>query len=81
MDVLDFLGFPGPGTSDGKESACSTRDWVQSLGWEDPLDKGRIPILVFLPGELHGQRSLAVYSPWGHTESNTTEQLTLGVPK
>ena len=63
MDVLDFLGFPGPGTSDGKESACSTRDWVQSLGWEDPLEKGRIPILVFLPGELHGQRSLAGNSP------------------
>ena len=23
----------------------------------------------------HGQRSLAGYSPWGHTESDTTEQL------
>ena len=25
--------------SDGKESACSTGDWVQSLGWEDLLEK------------------------------------------
>ena len=25
--------------SDGKESACNVRDWVQSLGWEDPLEK------------------------------------------
>ena len=29
-----------------------------------------------LPGEFHGQRSLVSYSPWGHKESDTTEQLT-----
>ena len=23
------------------------------------------PTLVFLPGEFHGQRTLAGYSPWG----------------
>ena len=28
---------------------------------------------VFLPGESHGQRSLAGYSPWGHNESHMTE--------
>ena len=32
---------------------------------------------VFLPGESQGQRSLAGYSPWGRTELDTTEQLTL----
>ena len=31
--------------------------WVLSLGWEDPLEKGLLPILVFLPGEFNGQRS------------------------
>ena len=31
------------------------------------------PTLVLLPGESGGQRSLAGYSPWGHTESGTTE--------
>ena len=31
-------GFSG--ASDSKESACSTRDLVRSLGWEDPLEKG-----------------------------------------
>ena len=31
---------------------------------------------VFLPGEFHGQRSLADYS---HTESNATERLTLSL--
>ena len=34
-----FLGFPGG--SDGKESAHSVETWVQSLGWEDPLEKGK----------------------------------------
>ena len=29
-----------------------------------------------MPGEFHGQRSLAGYSPWGRKESDTTEQLT-----
>ena len=30
-------------------------------------------IPVFLPGESHGQRSLAGYSPWGCKESDMTE--------
>ena len=33
------------------------------------------PTSVFLPGESHGQRSLAGYSPQGHKESDMTEQL------
>ena len=37
----------------------------------------REPSPVFLSGEFHGQRSLAGYSPRGHKESDTTEQLTL----
>ena len=31
------------------------------------------PTPVFLPGESHGQRSLAAYNPQGHKESDTTE--------
>ena len=30
------------------------------------------PTPVFLPGESHGQRSLAGYSLWGRKEVNTT---------
>ena len=33
------------------------------------------PTTVFLPGKLHGQRSLAGYSLWGRKESDTTERL------
>ena len=32
------------------------------------------PTAVFFPGESQGQRSLAGYSAWGHTESDTTER-------
>ena len=34
------------------------------------------PTPVFLPGEFHGQRSLAGYSPWGRKELDTMERLT-----
>ena len=49
--------------------------WVQSLGWEDPWRRAWQPTPIFWPGESHGQRSLVGYSPWGCTESDTTEQL------
>ena len=50
---------------------------VRFLGQEDSLEKGMAPSPVLLPGESHGQRSLAGYSPRGHKGSDTTEQLTL----
>ena len=28
-----------------------------------------------MPGKFYGERSLASYSPWGHKESDMTEQL------
>ena len=31
-------GFPG--SSDGRESSCNPKTWVQALGWEDPLEEG-----------------------------------------
>ena len=33
------------------------------------------PTPVFFPGESHGQRSLASYSPWGSKKSDKTERL------
>ena len=49
--------------------------WVQFLGQQDPLGEKWQPTPVFLPGESHGQRNLADYSPKGRKESDTTEQL------
>ena len=47
--------------------------WVGSLGWEDPLEKGRLPTPVFWPGEFHG-----LTSPWDR-ESDTPELCTASV--
>ena len=44
-------------------------------GQEAPLEKEMAPTPVLLPGESHGQRGLAGYSPWGHEKSGTTERL------
>ena len=48
---------------------------VQSLGWEDPLEKEMSIHSSILPRKSHGQRSLEGYSPWGCKESDTTERL------
>ena len=65
----------GPDGSDDSLPAM-WETWVRYLGQEDPLEKG-MASPVFLPGESHGQRSLVGHSPWGHKESDMTEQLTL----
>ena len=49
-------GFPD--TSVGKESACNAGDLARSLGWEDPLEKGKAThssILAWrIPWTIHG---------------------------
>ena len=47
--------------------------WVQSLGWEDPLEKEMAAHSSILAEKSHGQRRLAGYGPWGHKESDMTE--------
>ena len=42
--------------------------WVGKILWK----RERLPTPVFWPGEFHG-----LYRPWGHKESDTTEQLSL----
>ena len=69
-----------PGSSDGNESAYNAGDLgsIPGLG-RFPWRRKWQPTPVFLPGESHGQRNLAGYSPWGHKESHTTEWLTLSL--
>ena len=50
---------------------------VRSLSLEDLKEKGMTTQSTILPGEFHGQRSLAGLSPWAHKESDKTERLTL----
>ena len=71
--------FPG-GTS-CKEPSCQCRrhkryrfsPWVSKIPWRRAWQ----PTPVFSPGECHGQRSLAGYSPWGSQELDTPEPLTM----
>ena len=48
---------------------------VRALGWEDPLEKEMATTPVLLPGQSHGLRSVAGYSPRGLKEMDTTERL------
>ena len=60
------------GSQAPRRAVCGTRvdPWVGKIPWRRKWQ----PTPVFLPGELHGQRSLACYSPWGHKESDMTER-------
>ena len=57
--------LPIPDGSVVKNPPAMQETQVQSLGWQDPLEKEMAtqPTPVFLPREIHGQRSLAGYSP------------------
>ena len=65
VEILHSLWSNGfPCGSDGKESACHVGDlgWIPGLG-KFPGEREQLPTPVFLPGKLHGQKSLAAYSP------------------
>ena len=68
--------LPGD-NSTGKEPTCQCRRDKRhgldpSVG-KIPWRRSWQPAPVFLPGKSHGQRGLAVYSPWGRNESGMTE--------
>ena len=50
--------------------------WVQSLGWEDPLEKGKATYSSIVAWRI----PWTIHSPWGHKESDTTERLSLPSP-
>ena len=68
--------FGLPSWLSGKESACQCRrhvfnPWVGKIPWKRKWQSTP----VSLPGKSHEQRSLVGYSPWGHKELDTTQQL------
>ena len=50
-------------TKNMSANAGDIGDEAQSLGREDSPERAWQPTPVFLPGESHGQRGLAGYSP------------------
>ena len=65
------------GGLDDKEYTCNVGDLglIPGLGRSPGGGHGN-PLQCSCLENPHGQRSLAGYSPWGHKESDTTEQLT-----
>ena len=53
---------------------------VQSLGWEDALEKGMATHSSTLAWRIPWTEEPGSYCPWGRKESDTTEQLTLPLP-
>ena len=51
--------------------------WVQSLGWEDPLEKKMATTPVFLPENPMGRETWQS-TVHGVTKTDTTEQLSAG---
>ena len=59
-----------------KNPLAMRETWVRSLDWEQPLDKGMATHSSMLAWIIPvDQRNLADDSPWGHKESDMTEQL------
>ena len=52
---------------------------IQFLSQEDPLEEEMATYPVFLPGESHGQRSLAGCSLWGCKELDMTERQSMHI--
>ena len=58
-----------------KNSPAMQEAWVQSLGWEDPLEEGMATHSSILAWRIPW---IEKPGPWGHKESDTTEWLSLG---
>ena len=60
-----------------KNPPAMQETWVRSLGWGDPLEKGMAAHSSILAWEIPWTEKAGGLNPWGHKESDTTEQLTL----
>ena len=69
------VGFPGAQTVKVclQRRRPRFRAWVRKIPWRREWQ----PTPAFWPGESHGQRSLAGYSPQGRKDWDVTEHLTL----
>ena len=59
--MYTLTGFPGG--SDGKNPPAMQETWVQSLGWEDPLEKGMTTHSSILAWRIREQRGMLGYCP------------------
>ena len=75
LKMYTFYGLPrwpsvkNLPTSTGRLKRPGFNPWIKKISWRRAWQ----PTPVFLPREPDGQRSLAGFSPQGHTESDITE--------
>ena len=78
LEIVELITKTGKNMfSGGSDSKRNLPAMQETQGWEDWVGKilWRREWLftpVFWPGELHGQKSLEVYSSRGHKESDTS---------
>ena len=58
-----------------EKAPAMQENWVLSLSWEDPLEKGMATHSSILAWRIPWIGEPVGYSPWGRKESDTTEQL------
>ena len=74
LKIQSISQWASPVTQMLKNLPAVQETWIRYLGQEDPLDKEMATHSI--PGESHGQRSLASFSPWGHTDRHDWLTLT-----
>ena len=72
QEAQAFLRFPCG--SAGKESACTAGDLGSILGLGSSTGEGKSYLFQY-----SGMENSMVCSPWGHKESDATEQLSLSL--
>ena len=65
---LTFWGWASLMAQLVKNLPAMRETWVQSIGWEDPLEKGKATHSSILAWRIP-------WTVWGHKESDTTNQL------
>ena len=75
------VGFPGGAVIENPPANAGNARDIGSIPRSERFSWSRKwqPTQVFLPGEFHGQRSLAGCSPWGRKESDMTVQRDEGL--
>ena len=71
-----WRGFPGGSAVKNPPAMQEPHEtWVQSSGWEDPLEVGMATHFSILAWRIPWTEEPGSYSPWDHKESDTTEPL------
>ena len=74
LTYTEYQGFPGASVVKNPPAMQEIQEtWIQFLGQKDPLEKGMATHSSILAWRIHGQRSLAGYSPRGRRELDMTE--------